>query len=181
MLKQKTLRMTMGHLCLIVAIIFTLTNPNNAQSEKQQFLWIGFGIGGGSVGNGGLSLGLYTTYQFSKNLLTLRILSSGEFWGKTLNDYSLLYGRVLISSKVFASLGGGLGVVGGSTSHGGFFTKRTTEKIETVIGIPLEAQLFWRPTQFLGLGLYGFANINSEETFYGSLLSLQIGIALSEP
>lgn len=104
----------------------------------------------------------------------MRIVGCGELFGKSLNDYSILYGRAFTSSAFLASLGGGLGFVDGSISNG-LFSEEEPEEIEMIIGLPLEAQLFWRPLRFLGLGLYGFANINSEESFYGCTLALQIG------
>lgn len=43
------------------------------------------------------------------------------------------------------------------------------------LGVPLEAQLFWRFSTVVGLGLYGFGNLNSEAAFGGATLALQVG------
>jgi hypothetical protein len=170
MIRQKSIRINVGYLCLIVVLLLTLTNSIYAQSNNQNFYWIDFGIGAGSVGEDGTSVNLNATYQFSKNLLTVRIIGCGEIFGKSLDDYSILYGRVVTSSTILTSFGGGLGIVKG---YHGLFSEEG--KTKAIIGFPLEAQLFWRPLRFLGLGLYGFANINSEKSYYGCTFSLQIG------
>lgn len=41
---------------------------------------------------------------------------------------------------------------------------------ERTIGV----QLFWRPLKRVGLGLYGFGNLNSEESLLGAVLDLQL-------
>ena len=56
-----------------------------------------------------------------------------------------------------------------------FFSGEEKTEIEMQLGFPIETQLFWRPLRFLGIGLYGFANMNSQESFCGGTLSLQVG------
>lgn len=45
----------------------------------------------------------------------------------------------------------------------------------TVIGLPLEAQAFYRPGKRLGIGLYGFANLNRRQSLGGVTLGVQAG------
>jgi hypothetical protein len=45
----------------------------------------------------------------------------------------------------------------------------------TVIGLPLEVQASYRPGKWLGVGLYGFANLNDRRSFAGATLGFQIG------
>ncbi|MGD8778804.1 MAG: hypothetical protein PVH88_07560 [Ignavibacteria bacterium] len=171
MLKQKTNRLTPLSVCLLFVLLVSLCSSNFAQSGN--FFWVDLGLGGGSVDEGG-SFNFNAAYQFNENLLSLRALMCGKlFEGKCLNDYSLLYGRVLFSSTALFSVGGGIGIVTGKRSKGLFSEKK---EIKTTIALPLETQLFWRPFRFLGLGLYGFANINSEESFAGGTFSLQVGL-----
>lgn len=162
------------HLCLMAVLLLTFSNSVHAQSDDERFFWVNFGIGGGSVGEEGASVNLTANYQFRGNLLTMRITSCGELFGRSLNDYGIVYGRVLTPSTFLISLGGGLGIVDGEIRYG-LLSWREPDKIEMTIGLPLEAQLFWKALRFLGLGIYGFANINPEESFYGCTLSLQIG------
>jgi hypothetical protein len=161
-------------LCLIIVLWLTSGQLIHAQSSGSQYFWIEFGIGGGSVGEEGVSANLNVNYQIGSNLLSGRIIGCGELFGRTLNDYSFLYNCVLNSSALLISFGGGLGIVTGHISHG-LFSDKAPEKIAPVIGLPLEARLFIRPLSFLGLGLFGFANINGEESFSGVTLSLAIG------
>jgi len=164
---------------LFFTVIFLLIISNSicAQSTNQKSFWINVGIGEGSVEDfkGDMAANISATYQFSKNLFTLRYLTDGELFigsGLEIYDYSLLYGRVLTSSTFLASFGIGLGLID-VNRKGGLFTE--TEKIGIKVGLPFETQLFWRPLRFLGIGVYGFANINSEESFYGYAVSIQIG------
>ena len=133
-----------------------------------------FGIGSGSVGEESVAIAANISYQFSKNLLSLRTVGNFEWFGKSMSERGFLYGRTLKQNSLFVSVGAGFALVEGSISHGLFYNKEA-EKIGPTIGIPLEAQLFWRPSSFLGIGLYGFANLNPAESFYGFTLNLQIG------
>jgi hypothetical protein len=162
--------------CLYLMTVLWLTSGQliQAQSSGSHCFWIEFGIGGGSVGEEGGSGNLNVNYQIGRNLLSGRIIGCGELFGRTLNDYSFLYNRVFNSSALLISFGGGLGIVTGHISHG-LFSDEDPEEIAPIIGLPFEARLFFRPLSFLGLGLFGFANINEEESFYGITLSLALG------
>ena len=144
----------------------------NRANEK--YFWFNFGMGKGSVGTHAFALEANASYQFGKNLITLRSAGTAELFGKSIGDYGLLYGIILKQQPTFVSFGVGLAFVGGSISQGLFSTKEP-EKIGPTIGLPLEVQLFFRPARFLGIGLYGFANLNPEESFVGATISLQLG------
>ena len=163
---------------LIVAFMIFLFDFSYAQSTRssiqKKHYWINLGAGAGSISENAAALSANATYQFGKNLLTLRTAGTGELFGKSIGDYGLLYGLTLKQEQVLFSVGVGLAFVEGSISHG-LFSSKPPEKIGPTIGIPLEAQLFWRPTRFLGVGLYGFANLNPEEPFVGVTLSFQFG------
>ncbi|UCE05771.1 MAG: hypothetical protein JSW07_19605 [bacterium] len=163
---------------LVVAFMIFLFDSSYAQfnksSVKKKYYWVNFGAGAGSIGENAIALSANATYHFGKNLLTLRSAGTGELFGKTIGDDGILYGIVLMQKQVLFSVGVGLASVKGSFSHG-LFSSRPPEKIGPTIGIPLEAQLFWRPAHFLGIGLYAFANLNSEEPFAGITLGFQFG------
>ena len=93
-------------------------------------------------------------------------------------DIGILYGRSSKTSYAktsygLASVSGGISIVGvvRSDYYGGYYEKSTF----LTIGIPIEVQLFWTPIPFLGIGIYGFANLNLEESFAGWLLCIQLG------
>jgi hypothetical protein len=44
-----------------------------------------------------------------------------------------------------------------------------------VVTVPAELQVFWRPTAVVGVGLYGFATLNSTDSFGGAALAFQVG------
>ena len=163
---------------LIVAFMIFLFDSSDAQlnnnSVKKNYYWVNFGAGLGSISEDAFALSANATYQFGKNILTLRAAGTGELFWKSIGDNGLLYGLALKQGQVFVSVGAGLAFVEGSISDG-LFSTRELEKIGPTIGIPLEAQLFWRPTRFLGIGLYAFANLNSEEPFAGITLGFQFG------
>lgn len=143
--------------------------------------WANLGMGIGTVDDGTTFLG-NLSYQTRNHVYTLRALSTGTAIldkGKTMNDVGLLYNRVFKSSWIHCSAGAGLAVVCGTIDSTGFTLGGTDsdkdEKLGPTIGLPLDVQLFLRPLPFLGLGLYGFADINPEESFLGFALCLQLG------
>lgn len=152
--------------------------PDAADDSER---WINFGGGGGSVrgglgsDDGGLSGGLSFSYFKAGHLFSLRWTETTEFkldlWGYSgppdgVWDIGALYGRALKGACGFVSLAAGIGLVGcsedGVTSHHA--------------GLPLESQLFWTPASVIGFGLYGFANLNSQKSFAGALLCVQLRI-----
>lgn len=157
--------------------LFSFTNAINAQSTNSKiddkFFWINLGLGPSTVDDGS-GFNMNATYQFNRNILSLRLTFSGALFGKTIGDYGILYNYALTSSKVLSSFGVGVSLVSGSISKG-LFPEEEPEEIGPTVGLPLEAQLFWRPFRFIGIGLYGYANINPEESFAGATLSVQLG------
>lgn len=43
------------------------------------------------------------------------------------------------------------------------------------VGVPLEVQFFLKPVRYLGIGLIGVANLNTEAPAFGAQLGIQIG------
>ncbi len=87
-------------------------------------------------------------------------------------DAGLLYGYASTGKNTLFSIATGLSVAGGSKS----VCFLCDEKIYTpAIGIPLNVQISLRPLRAIGLGLYGFANINPEQPFAGTALIVQLG------
>lgn len=157
-------------------------------------IWAGAGTGiaampernaGDSSTSGSAGAGvLYVTYREKQNLITGRLSSTAEVFGDVVFDYGLLYGRMIGSGEGFVSVGGGLAFVEGEFVDDGlsfcnFFSQdcepKETVKVQTV-GVPLEVQLFWRPTRFVGVGAYLFANLNTVASFGGASASIQLGL-----
>jgi len=43
------------------------------------------------------------------------------------------------------------------------------------LGVPLEGQVFIQPLRFLGVGLYGYGDLNKEKSFWGWSISVALG------
>jgi hypothetical protein len=162
--------------------------------EKADF-WFNAGVGAcmvsGGFGNNsadyfdGPSLGMSFSTRKNKGLVSFRFLYNEEMiflrtsplemvW-----DVGVLYGRIARTSYGFASISGGFGLVGG-VRRGSFtdlsnYTFHYEKHSYNTIGIPFEGQLFWTPYHFIGFGIYGFANINPEKSFFGGLFCIQLG------
>ena len=67
------------------------------------------------------------------------------------------------------------GVRQGKLIESEWFSNKYESVLFSSIGIPFEAQAAFTPSAYFGIGITGFANLNREESFYGGLLSLQIG------
>jgi hypothetical protein len=139
--------------------------------NRRDTYWLGAGIGLGSEDFGGQ---LNTSYQFSANLISFRIASTAGLFEDGFTDYGLLYGRATRAAGERHLLGAALGVsVVDGCRGGGIFSD--CRDVSAVIGLPLELQAFWRPGKLVGLGVYGFANLNRSQSFAGVTVSLQVG------
>lgn len=139
--------------------------------SRRDTYWLGAGLGLGSEDFGAQ---LNASYQSGANLLSLRIASTAGLFEDEITDYGLLYGRATRAAGERYQLGAALGVaVVDGCRGGGVFSG--CQDVSAVIGLPLELQAFWRPGKTVGLGLYGFANLNRSRSFAGLTLSLQVG------
>lgn len=132
-------------------------------------LWINAGLG---LGGSGLAVAGSVSVQPGKHVLSARAILTTDS-EEDLADLGLLYGRVLSQGRFHTSLGAGLARAYGSHDSG--FWDHDGEGRKLIIGIPLELQLAWRPGRWIGVGVYGFANLNSVQSFGGATLSLQVG------
>ena len=163
---------------------------DSSEVKKLNYFWVNFG-GGGSFNHriaGVMSISL----QFDRNIVSLRYLGTTEFVLAALfvspleeiSDISVLYGRVLAKGKLgFVSVGAGIGYVSGVKRGEYLYEKDVTEYYERIdihtIGVPIELQIFFT-LRFIGVGIYGFANINRDDPFIGFAFCLQVGL-LSDP
>jgi hypothetical protein len=155
---------------------------DTSSNTKEHHYWVNMGGGGswvhGGLGEdeGGISGGISLSYQTGSSLFSIRGVENEEFkldlFGysgppEKVWDIGVLYGRVAKASWGLASISGGVGIVGASDDEG-----ITSYRL----GIPVESQLFWTPISTMGIGIYGFANLNSKKSFIGALACVQIGI-----
>ena len=145
------------------------TETSEAPQPRETRAWVSAGIGFASRGPAGHIAG---TYQRGGNLLSARAAGPVAVFGDELWDVGLLYGRGLISGLVQASVNAGVGLVGGRTREG---IHDEGEALPTTFGVPIAVELFFRPAPVIGLGLYGFGNVNREESFAGITAAVQLG------
>ena len=181
---QKNLLITV----FLLALVFPIGQPFlHAQEsffiEKDGHYWVTLGIGAGSIG---IAVGGGFSYQMERKIFSIRYVYQDNFEEFILGsspsrvaDVAILYG--LNASKEdargvlgLASISAGVGLVT-STSQKLLSQNRYKDIKNSTIGLAIESQLIWAPVRAWGLGLYGFANINSERSFVGVLLSLPIG------
>ena len=121
-------------------------------------------FGGGGISTQGGSLGFGVSHQFRQHIVTGRFVRNYDFnGGGTRNwDVGALYGRSYKTQSAMISAGAGIAFVGPSSTAG-------------TVGLPLESQIFWTPTEYFGIGVYGFGNLNTKDSYGGALLGIQFG------
>ena len=67
------------------------------------------------------------------------------------------------------------GVKRGALLSSGLLSSKYEKQTFFTVGLPIEGQLLFMPSPLLGIGLYGFANINAKKSFIGILACAQIG------
>jgi hypothetical protein len=147
---------------LMFFLFFSAAHGQAVETNKARNLW--WVVGGGGFSTQGGSLGFGLSHQFRPHIFTGRFVRNydSDGGGTQAWDVGVLYGRSYKTQQAMISASAGVGYVGPSPEFG-------------TIGIPLESQIFWTPTRYFGIGVYGFGNLNTKESFGGALLSLQFG------
>jgi hypothetical protein len=173
--------------------LIALTVPD-ALAQSEERWWLGLGAGIGNVAEGsapeqdgidGAGVGaLFLSYQRGANVFSLRGTGAVELFGDGIADIGLLYGRTTTGKGRHSSFGIGLAVVTGAYQNDGLDfcgifggpsdCPDTSPQGFTTVGIPLEVQLALRG-RYVGIGIYGFANLNPESSFMGATISLHAG------
>ena len=181
-LREVAVGLAAAHLVLVEPI-----HCQQAVSQTTPTYWIGAGLGRSSLG--WLAGSANATVHFDWALISVRVTANSEglFGGDEFSDVAALVGigareRVWSRSgqremEVFASIALGIAWVRGSRHKPdpdpGLFDG-TQVPVDGTLGLPLEAQLFWRGTA-IGVGLYLFENLNPEQSFFGATLGVQVG------
>ena len=165
--------------CIYVILLTAGTDYVNAQSttepEKITY-WAHMGLGVTSIGSLAGSAG--ASIQYGNGLISLRTTSNSETAelfkdGDEFFDLGLLFGFATKNPKNQTSIAVGIARLTGSRYIGesGFFFGDRVD-IDPVIGLPIEAQFFLKINKFIGFGVYGYANFNSEQSFSGITLNI---------
>ncbi len=182
---------------LNVIIIFSLIRfPENPNLSRY---WASVGFGFAEAGSfeasegQGINAVFSLSYNREEKVCSLRLASISEFQlgifqplkipSENIWDIGVLLGKNEKIKYGFLCFSVGVSVIGG-IKRGKLLYKKTSiwggkeyyEKIEFMnIGIPVEFQIFFTPSKFAGLGIYGFGNFNPEGSFLGLSLSFIIG------
>lgn len=152
-----------------------LPQPTNEEAPLPSYShrwWVNLGVGPAtSTDDGAITVGYEMSFNYMMNehfLLTGRSAGS-EFIGGDYYDGGLLLGYIIRNPTSYLSF-----------STGGAYTVINNSQIfrkssRSVFGVPFDIQGFWTPNNNIAIGLIGFANVNSQLTFGGLLLAIQLG------
>lgn len=170
-------------LFIIMGTNSSVIAQQDSSIKDSSLYWINLGFGGSSFE---FATGFSFSHQTQREhgLLSIRFIHNEKLSlfsspAETLWDFGILYGIMNKGTYGMVSISGGGSIVGGVRKgellEGEWFSSKYTRKNFTSVGIPLESQLMLTPSPFFGIGLYGFANLNPEQSYFGILLNLQIG------
>lgn len=85
------------------------------------------------------------------------------------SDIGLLYGRASGPGHGLVALSAGVGL--SYVTHDSGVTSHRSYQLT----LPLEAQVAWRPTRFIGFMVLGFESLNKGRSFRGITVGVQLG------
>jgi hypothetical protein len=165
------LPMVVGLLGLLVS---SMSAPLAAQAHPR--MWLGLGpLGSAARADGaeGMAVMAEIVYQTGPHYFALRAAGAADPLGEgadEFGDFGLLYGRAALRPWGHASVAAGLAITGVSSCHDALSGGTCT-----TLGIPLTAEAALRMGSFLGVGVQGFANLNSKSVYGGVVVFLQVG------
>jgi hypothetical protein len=141
------------------------------QKSAEPTFWINGGFGPAKPSFG---FGLTGSYQTGLHIFSARILYSTEV--ALLSDPTEFMEGAILSGLTWSTKYGLISLETGIGFVRGKIPRSQDSSIDsfTIIGLPVAVQLFWTPFEKLGIGLYGFANFNSQEHMGGLLFCLQL-------
>ena len=148
--------------------------PNPRPRDR---VWVSGGFGSGRTGGGplgavGLASGLSITYQPGPVLFTTRIAGVWNFLqGDLVGDVGLLVGLGTRGRRSHASISVGPALTGGNLRT--FWGDSTS--FSSRLGAAFQVQVLALPFTTMGVGITGFANLNSHQSFGGLMISFAVG------
>ena len=129
---------------------FSATDNEKEETDRSLIrVHVGVGTGIPEIFSGVIG----ASHQSDVNILSLRISNVSDLFGDSKTDFAFLFGR--------------------AKTGGGIWSGSDINVIKT-LGIPIELQLFATASN-IGIGVYGMANLNTEQSFAGITISLQFG------
>lgn len=170
----------MHRLLLIVTLTATAAVPAAAQSAQPHTWWVAVGAGRGFFGTEtAIGANVSVSYQFGASILSVRSTGTGDILESLFgspgdivgtSDWGVLYGRASTHGHLHRSLAVGIG-----TARVYRAVASGDPKASTHFGVPLEGQLFLRLGGVVGFGLYGYGNLNSDQSYGGLSAAIELG------
>ncbi len=163
-------RAALATLVVFLGLESSTLSAQTASGPQRDSFWLGVGLGAGSEDFAGHLNG---SYQFGASIISLRTAATVGLFDDGFVDYALLYGRATraAAKRYHASAALGVAFVDGCRGEG----LGGCQDESAGVGLPIELQASWRPGSLIGVGLYGFANLNGMQSFAGVTLGLQVG------
>lgn len=174
-----------------IILLFILSIPPNLfasdinSKDTIQFrnaFWIGFGIGYSYFGP---NLSAIIAYKNNQNIFSVKYSKSDEFnFGVdnnfdspylSIREYSILYGRALKEKIILFNILIGLSYITG-VERGKNIQYNDFEKVNiSTMSIPFETEVMFEFTDYIGIGILYYGNINKDKYFGGGMLRIKIG------
>lgn len=167
---------TVSAACFTVLLAILWCLPAAAQRIRPSVLtWWGT-VGLGSSNLGSISGYVSASLQTSAYMLSGRATANSEqlLGGDEYYDAAILFSYATRRERYHLSIGTGFGVLWGSRGHG-LFSGTPRTPIDAIWGLAAEAQAFWRPARWFGVGGYGYLNLNAVQTIGGGGIGVQFG------
>jgi hypothetical protein len=165
-----SMRMTVP---VVLVLLSTVSPPLAGQTSGAPTaalsIWATGGGGASSEGLGGV-LGLDLLH--GHHLLSLRAAGAAGILEDDFSDFAALYGRARRWRRGTMALSSGVAVMRGNRCSGVF---SPCSHVPARFGLPIAARVSWHALPFLGLGIYGFANVNGAQSFSGVVLAVEVG------
>ncbi|MGM0545831.1 MAG: hypothetical protein ACQEST_03850 [Bacteroidota bacterium] len=159
-------------LALLFAVSFSHSYGQEVKKTDSDIRY--WAEGGSAITTLGVGIQTGVVIDYNNHVFSLGATSTDLDFGTEVWDIAVLYGRSMRYQSLYLSAGTGVAVVGG-VGYSDLFGNGTENSIETSLGFPLKGQISWEPIRFLALGIYSFANINTEQPFGGIGVSVRVG------
>ena len=163
---MSTKNATLAITALIAILGISATEVEAQASPSARRVWLAAGLGIGTFGPLGFGGVAELVYQGGPHLVALRATAVADLEDGVF-DIWLLYGRA-------SSRQGGVGQLSAAIGLSVVSFDGPQRRTDAAIGVPLAVEATSNAL-FIGLGVKGFANLNTVQSFGGVVLILKLG------
>ena len=170
-------KLTFPSLLLLLVLILMIASQSRAQESNGSRtnlpgFWVETMTHYNTVGTG---YGIKASMDFNRHQFHLRgIRANSRDYDQQTWEIGILYGRCAQINSWLISGATGVAAIGGYR-YSDLWGQNGPEEMDTMIGFPMEGQIYWSPVSFAGVGLYAFVNVNTAQPIGGMGLSLKVG------